>query len=112
MFPFPAFRSLFATAVLWMPLAAQALTPQQSTIIENVVAVFAAESYCGQTINQQMLSIVLSSGGLRPEDLTSGGQHYSLVVRHRERVLQLVSTDSGKSSFCRTVGAELSAMFD
>jgi hypothetical protein len=112
MFSSSIFRSVVAIGVLSMPFVAQAQTAEQSNIIENVVAVFAAESYCGQTVNQQVLGIVLSASGLRPEDLSSGGRYYSTVVRDRERVRQLVSTDSGKSSFCRRVSTELSAMFD
>jgi hypothetical protein len=110
-----AFRfvpNILSAAAFFMASTSVAQTAPQANVIENVVAVMAAQSYCGQTVNQQMLEVVLASSGLRPEDLSSGGKYYSEVVRHRSRVRALVSTEEGKASFCRRVGNDLSAMFD
>lgn len=91
---------------------ASAQSAQQSTVIENVVALQVAQSHCGYKINYEMLGIVLSASDLRTTDPVPGGRYAQSVERNQARVMRLISSESGKASFCRNVRRDLSAMFD
>lgn len=89
----------------------QAQTATQATVIENTVALQAAESQCGYQVDYDMLSVVFSSANLHTSDLSPGGKYWANVQQHQSRLKRLLSTSKGKASFCRNVRNDLSAMF-
>lgn len=91
---------------------AAAQTVQQTNVIENTVALQMAQSSCGYKINYDMLGVVMSAVNLRTADLSPGGKYSPNVQRNQARVRKLIATEAGKSSFCRNVRNDLSAMFD
>lgn len=105
-------KKLAAAALASTVTLVNAQTAQQRTVIENTVALNAAQTYCGYRINFEMLGLVLSAANLRTTDLQPGGKYWKDVQRNQSRVRQLVTTDNGKTSFCRNVRRDLSAMFD
>lgn len=97
-----------------IPFAAvvQAQTIQQTNVIENTVALQFAQSECGYNVNYDMLGLALSAANLRTSDLSPGGRYWASVEQNQSRVRRLIATSSGKSSFCRNVRRDLSAMLD
>lgn len=106
-------RSL-AIGLITLPFATatQAETLQEANFLENIVALQVAQDVCGYTINHDMLGIVMTELDIQAEDLGPGGRHWASVQQNQSRVRQLISSNSGKSSFCRNVKNDLSAMFD
>lgn len=100
-------------AIAWIAAgAANAQNSQQVNVIENVVALQVAQGQCGTKINYGMLATVMNAVNIRPDDLVRGGKYYPSVERNQTRVRGLIATEAGKTSFCRTVRTELSAMLD
>jgi hypothetical protein len=105
---------LLATVVALtsFPGIALAQTSQQANVIENIVALQVAQTECGYKVNYDMLGITMSAVNLRTTDLVPGGKYWASVERNQSRVRRLTATSAGKSSFCRNIRRDLSAMFD
>lgn len=108
----PFVSVLTASVFAWLSQSAMAQNAQQANVIENTVALQVSQTKCGYKVNNEMLSTVFSAANMQPRDLVRGGKYYGEVAKNQARVSQLVATDAGKSSFCRNVKNELSAMFD
>lgn len=107
---FKVFIATIAFAFSTSTLHAQ--SAQQANVIENTVALQVAQSECGYKVNYDMLRLALSAANLRTQDLVRGGKYWESVERNQARVRGLIATDAGRTSFCRNVRRELSAMFD
>ena len=106
------FLLMIGSAIALSAGVVNAQTTYQANVIENIVAIQMAQTQCGYKVNYGLLAITMNAVNLRTEDLLPGGKYSRGVERNQARVLQLVATDSGKTSFCRNVRRDLSAMFD
>ena len=90
----------------------KAQTIYQANVVENVVILQMAQNQCGYKVNHGVLALSMNLVNLRTEDLLPGGKYSQIFEQTQGRVQQLVATKSRKSSFCRNVRRDLSAMFD
>lgn len=106
-------QSIFLGAIIIsLPITSRAQTAQQSNVIENTVALQAAQEQCHYRVNFEMLGISLNAVGLQSTDLMPGGRYWNNVKHNQARIKELTKTANGKSSFCKGIRHNLSAMFD
>ncbi len=84
----------------------------KSDMLENMTAVLASEYICGFSVNQQMVSISVSTLFGDAATVSPGGAHWPEMQRNIKRVKKLTKTDSGRRSFCASTKSNLSAFFD
>jgi uncharacterized protein (DUF342 family) len=89
-----------------------AIAGAKENIVENATAAAASEKICGFKVNQDVLLITMQAVGVSPKDLRADGMYADEVSQHRERISRLTATEPQRRSFCSTIKAELSAIFD